>query len=238
VEVRTAKELPLRLGILLDTSNSEKTSRIYRPGLTAILDLVGQVLSGPDDKVFFLTFDTTVRATGFMSRDEFSRFTTNATPGGATALYDAVYFACKDRIKVDPAEPARRVLVILSDGGDNLSHVDHEKAIAAAQEVGAAIFALSTGEGLFSTPEERRGDRTPRQFGDETGGRAFLDLSPGVIPKVFHSIQEQIDNMYVVTYVEQANGKQGKRRIELTPVSDKKLKLRAPKAFYAVASTP
>jgi len=143
VAIRNARELPLRLGVLIDTSNSEKVSALYIPGAHAILDLLNQVLNGPEDRVFLETFDTVPNASGFMKKDEALNFKINLNPGGGSALFDAIYLACNDRMEGDPIQPARRVLVILSDGGDNFSHVNLDKAIAAAQQVRTVIFLLA-----------------------------------------------------------------------------------------------
>jgi Ca-activated chloride channel family protein len=234
VAIRTASEVPLRLGILIDTSNSERTSGLYRPGLAAIAELVPRLLTGSADRVFVVNFSSTPEATAFMDRESFLKFQTNARPGGATAFFDAVYLASKDRMEMDATQPARRVLVMLTDGGDNLSHVDHNKAIDAAQRAGAVIFAVSTSEQGAGLDNARL-----RKFGEATGGQVFLDLTPGAIPKTFSSIQEQIESMYVASYVPQEYGKLGERRtIELKAVADKKLKLRAPKAYYPVSPAP
>ncbi len=231
VAIRTAKEVPLRLGVLIDTSNSERFSALYRPGLHAASDFLQQVLNAPDDRVFIESFDNAPNASGFMTRDALLKFRTSLNPGGATALFDAVYFACNDRMIGDPIHPARRVLVILGDGGDNLSNVDQEKAIAAAQKAGTVIFAVSTSE----NERDDLGSRTLEQFADETGGHAFLHLSPRDIPGVFSTIREQIENMYVVVYVPSDFGHPGQyRSIELKAISNKKLKLHAPKGYYVV----
>jgi Ca-activated chloride channel family protein len=232
--IRTASDTPLRLGILIDTSSSERTSGLYRLGLPAISELVPRLLTGNADRVFVVTFASIPEATPFMDREAFLKFRTNARPGGGTAFFDAVYLASKDRMQPDPTQPARRVLIILTDGGDNQSHVDHNKAIEAAQEAGAVIFAVSTsevGSGI--------GAGGLVQFADKTGGHAFFDLSTKDIPKVFRDIQEQIENMYVVSYVPQEYAKQGERRsVELKATSDKKLKFRAPKSYYVSRSIP
>ncbi len=230
--IRTAKELPLRLGVLIDTSNSERQSGLYRPGVQATSDFLNQVLSGAEDRAFIVSFSAVPSGTAFMNRDALLKFKLNLTPGGGTALFDAIYLACNERMQGDATQPARRVLVILSDGGDNASHVNHDKAIVAAQEAGTVIFAVSTSE-------DARGDRDSarlEQLADKTGGRAFVRLSRKDIPKVFSTIREQIESMYAVTFVPADLGKPGQyRSIELKMTADKKVKLRAPKGYYVAA---
>jgi Ca-activated chloride channel homolog len=113
VALRTAKEMPLRLGLLIDNSNSQGSSSLYAPGVRAASHFLSQVVSGPDDRVFIVSFADKPQATSLMNRDEFLKFRVTLYPGGATALYDAVNFACAERMKTDLTRPARRVLVII-----------------------------------------------------------------------------------------------------------------------------
>ena len=144
--VQAAKELPLRLGVLIDTSKSQAGSKLYGPMLAAVSDLVHQLLVGDDDKVFVVSFASVPNGTRFMNRDEMHKFKLSLTPGGGTALYDAVVLACAERMKTEAPNPSRRVLIVLSDGDDNVSHVPRARAIAAAQNSGTVIFAVSTDE--------------------------------------------------------------------------------------------
>ena len=111
-------------------------------------------------------------------------------------------------MQADPAQPARRVLVLLSDGGDNQSRMNHDQAIAAAQTAGTVIFAVSTSENPNGNVDSRRLE----QFVDKTGGHAFLHLNRKDMPRVFSSIREQIENMYAVTFVPADVGKAGQYR--------------------------
>ena len=181
----------------IDTSNSERQSGLYQPGVQATSELVSQILEAPEDRVFVVNVAAIPDVSGFMSRDEFLKFKTDLTPGGGTALFDAVYVACKERMQADPTQPARRVLVILSDGRDNMSHVTRDRAIAAAQKARTVIFAVSTGE----NPNGSSDSSGLYWFADKTGGHAFLPPSRKGVPKVFSSIREQIENMYAVTFV-------------------------------------
>ena len=140
-------------------------------------------------------------------------------------MFDAVYVACKKRMQADPVQPSRRVLVILSDGRDNMSHVTRDTAVAAALEARTVIFAVNTKEN--SNIADSVG---LNWFADKTGGYAFLYPN---LPKVFSSIREQIENMYAVTFVPADVGKPERyHSIELRDTSDRKMKLRAPKGYY------
>jgi len=232
VAIQRANELPLRLGILIDTSNSEKQSHLYKPGMEATSNFVNYMLKRAEDRAFIETFNEVSHATNFLGGDELSKFKIDMTPGGGTALYDAVYVACIARMKIDTTHPARRVLVILSDGGENQSHRTQDEAVAAAQATGTVIFAVSTNEERDGYQDNGR----LKELADKAGGYAFLNLYGGDLPKVFSTISEQVGGMYFLTYIPVDSDQPKKyHSIELKPISDKKLKLRAPKGYYVSA---
>jgi len=221
-----ANEMPLRLGFLIDTSTSQGSSRLYAPGVKAAFESLNQLLSGPDDKVFIMTFDSVPHGTGFMSGDELVRAGVNLRPGGAGAIYDALNVACTERMRTDSPEVFRRVLVLLTDGDDNASHVTRSEAIGAAQRAGTVIFTVSTGT-------YREGDKVLEEIASETGGIAYSGLNDTDMPKVFAKIKTRIEQMYSVTFVPPESRKAGQfRSVELKITSDKKATVRAPKGYY------
>jgi Ca-activated chloride channel homolog len=129
----------------------------------------------------------------------------------------------------DSLQVARRVLVLLSDGDDNISHVLRSEAIAAAQNAGTVIFTVSTGA-------YRKGDKVLEMMASETGGEAYSGLSDTDMPRVFAKIKTKIEQMYSVTYVPPEFSKSGQfRSVELKITSDKKAKVHAPRGYYAAS---
>ena len=185
------------------------------------------MLTGPDDKAFIVIFGSVPQASRFTNRDELLAYKIDFTPRGGTTLFDAIYLSCNERMRNDLTPSSRRVLVILSDGGDNQSRVNRDQAIAAAQTTGTVIFAVSTSDG----PNDH-GNTTLQKLADQTGGHAFLELGRKGVIQAFPNIMEQIDNMYSVTYIpaEPRNG--NFHSVELKSTSDTKLKIRAPKGYY------
>ena len=146
VGIRNRVELPLRLGILIDTSNSERPSSLYQAAVQAASEFLNQVLNSADDRVFIEKFDVAPNATPFMTKRQLSALKVDLTPAGPTALFDALRFACDERMKNDPVQDSLRVIVLLSDGDDDQSHTNRREAIGSAQRVGAVIFGVSTGD--------------------------------------------------------------------------------------------
>ncbi len=217
---------------MIDTSGSQAHSALFEQGMKAASDFLTQELSSSGDKAFVVVFSAVPNATGFMSKDELDKIRVKISPGGGTALYDAINRACTERMKTDSAQPARRVLVLLSDGDDNLSHVNREVAVAAAQNSGTVIFAVSTrnyGDG-------DKGRKVLERLAAETGGLAFSALSAKDMLKVLTSIKEKIEKMQGVTYVPGEIGKSGHfRSVELKITSDKKWKIHAPRGYVPTA---
>lgn len=230
VAIHSPKQLFIRLGLLIDISKSEGQSGVYQPAVRGVSDFLTDTLKGTEDRVFFTSFAATLKGTEFMMKDRIANLVSSdsaVSPEPGTALFDAIYVACKERLQ-DSIQPARRVLVVITDGGDNASRVTHEGAIAAAQEAGAVIFVVGTSE---RADDKLDGSRL-EEFAKKTGGRAFLHLSPKDIPKVFSSITEQVDNMWTVTFVPADVIQPGYHSIQLKPTADKKTKLRAPEGYY------
>ena len=91
-------------------------------------------------------------------------------PGGGTAMYDAIYFACRDKLMQDqPMNKFRRAMVILSDGDDNQSRWTREQALEMAHKADVVIYSISTNR----TGLETDGDKILKYFAQETGGLAF-----------------------------------------------------------------
>ena len=226
--VRNASELRLRLGLLIDTSNSQRESSNYREAMQRKQDFLLDVLKNPEDRAFIMAFTDSARFTEFLTRDQIPLARIDTQPRGGTALYDAIVFACERFMKKDPVIAARRVLVLLTDGEDDASHVTRSEAVAAAQEAGVVIFSLSTGE----NQSEVRGTRVLQELSASTGGE-FIDLQDRGVKKALAEVEEQLGGMYGVTFAPvTSGGTDHHHAFELKPLPGKKLKLRAPQEYY------
>jgi VWFA-related protein len=161
----------------------------------------------------------------FMNKTRWLNYRADLKPGGATALFDAVGLACTSRMEADGIKPARRVLVLVSDGDDNMSHILLDEAISIAQEAGVVIFAVSTGN-------MRRGNNILRWLAESTGGEAFFDLGPNNVGKTFSAIGTEIENMYLVGFEPAGQDHKGFHSVELKVSGSGKVRVRAPKGYY------
>jgi Ca-activated chloride channel family protein len=214
-------DLPLELGVLIDASSSQRSADL-NDILNAANQFVGGSIRGPEDRVFFLQFGATSQATEWMKREQLQSTTVKVRIGGGTALYDALAMACKERMGPrDWQKPARRILVLISDGEDNLSHITRDEAASEALRAGAVIFTIDTELSGLSY----RGVRMMQSLAEVTGGRSFSEVSGKDVPKVFASIKDMMDGLYYLTYVPPDASKRAVHEIEVKRTPKEKFKL-------------
>jgi len=227
---RRETDLPLHLGLLVDVSGSvDSRFDFEQDAATSFLD---HTLRAGYDKAFIVGFNSHSQ----MAQD----FTDNVQllsagvhklhDGGGTALYDAVYHACKDKFLKDrPDHPVRKAIIIVSDGEDNQSEFSKAQAIEMAQRAEVIIYAISTDDsGLVM-----RGDKVLEQLADATGGRAFFPFKVKDITHSFGAIEDELRSQYVVSYKPANFDADGRyRSIEISSLK-KDLQVRARKGYFA-----
>jgi Ca-activated chloride channel homolog len=230
VNFRSETDLPLELGLLIDTSGSVRTRFDFEQ--ESAIAFLQQTLRPHFDKAFVMGFNSHSNITqDFTDDNVLLRIGIHKLQdGGGTALYDAIYRACRTRLmKDDQDRPARRAIIVVSDGEDNQSEVSEAQAIEMAQRAEVLIYAISTDDsGLIL-----RGDTVLQQLADATGGRAFFPFKMKDIKGSFVAIEDELRSQYVVSYHPadfEANGQY--RPIEITAVK-KDLQVRARKGYYA-----
>jgi VWFA-related protein len=223
--------LPLRVGLLIDASNSVRDR--FKFEQEAAIEFLNQIIRPKFDKAFVIGFDTTPEVTQDFTDDAeaLSHGVRMLRPGGGTAMYDAIYFACRDKLmQADNSQVAtRRAIILLSDGEDNQSRVSREEAVEMAQRAEVIIYAISTNtSGL-----KLRGDKILEHFAEETGGKAFFPFKIQDVADAFSQIQDELRSQYAIAYKPAdflANGKY--RKIDIL-ADNKKYKVRARKGYYA-----
>jgi len=164
-------DLPLRVGLVMDVSGSI-TDRMTFEQESAI-KFFNQILRPKTDQAFVLAFDSVQRMPTDFTDDpaKLAAGVHSLSPGGGTALYDAISTAATKKLHAIRSDrPIRRVIILISDGEDNQSRVTRSEAIEAARRGEVTVYAISTNDSNVKT----RGDRLLEQLAEETGGRAFF----------------------------------------------------------------
>ena len=228
---RSETNLPLRVGLLIDASNSVRDR--FKFEQEAAIEFLNQIIRANFDRAFVIGFDTTPEVTqDFTDNTELlSKGIRMLRPGGGTAMYDAIYYACRDKLLAyDKSTTAtRRAIILLSDGEDNQSRVSREEALEMAQKAEVIIYAISTN----TSGIKLRGDKVLEYFADQTGGRAFFPFKIQEVSDAFSQIQDELRSQYAISYKPadfQFNGKYHK--IDIL-ADNKKYKVRARKGYYA-----
>jgi VWFA-related protein len=151
-------------------------------------------------------------------------------PGGGTALHDAVFQASEKLAKSSLRGPARRAIILLSDGDDNQSRHTREEAIEAALRAEVIIYVISTNV----TGEDKRGDKVLMRYAEATGGRVFFPLRIEEVSNAFAEIQDELRSQYVVAYKPEDFQQDGRyRAISINAPDRPNVKIRARKGYYA-----
>ena len=222
-------DLPLRVGLLIDASNSIRDRFLFEQD--AAISFLHQIIRPKSDKAFVLAFDEVWDLTQDFTNDldKLTRGIKVIRPGGGTALWDAVFYACRDKLmKEKESGPVRRAIILVSDGDDNQSRVLRQEAIEMAQRAGVIVYTISTN--LSNNPDE--GDRSLKMLADATGGQAFFPFKLQDVANAFHDINEELRSQYSVFYKPedfQANGQF--RPIQII-AENKKYKVRAKKGYF------
>jgi VWFA-related protein len=190
--------LPLRVGMLIDTSTSIRNRFQFEQQATEAFLL--QILKPRTDRAFIEGFDVVpdYRQDWTNNLDSLTAGIQALRPGGGTALFDAVYSACRDKLLTARGqEPVRKAIVLVSDGDDNQSHAYLDDAIKECQRAETIIYAISTD---VSPSRDSRGDNTLEKMAIATGGKAFFPSSLDDMPNSFAQIQDELRSQYALVY--------------------------------------
>ena len=232
VHFRRETDLPLRVALLVDASSSVRER--FKFEQEASIEFFSQIIRPKFDKALVLGFDSTVEVTqDFTDQTEFlGKGVRLLRPGGGTAMYDALYFACRDKLaKTDPGMTVRRAVVLLSDGEDNQSHVTREEAIEMALRAEVVVYAISTNISSGARP----GDKELERIAEATGGRVFFPFHIEDVANYFSEIQDELRSQYAIAYKPAAFAFDGRFRTIDISTLDKKFKVRSRRGYYAPA---
>ena len=223
--------LPLRVGILIDTSTSIHSR--FKFEQQAAQEFLLQILKARSDRAFVMGFDVTPTLTADWTKDldALENGVNRLSPGGGTALYDAVYTACRDKL-LDQSrgqEPVRKALILLSDGDDNQSRVYLSEAIKMCQRSETIIYSISTNW----TPSRGAGDNVMSQLAGDTGGQVFFPPSVEEVSTSFKDIEEELRSQYALTYTPADFKNDGAFRTIYLYCNDRRYQVRARKGYFA-----
>ena len=232
-------DLPLRIGLLIDASNSIRDR--FKFEQEAASEFLQSVLRHQTDRAFLLSFDTNPEIVQDYTNDIelLNKSLRGLRAGGGTALYDAIYYAARDKLLNEEAGGGvRRTIIIISDGDDNQSRVSREDALAMAQRAEITIFAISTNVQAGAAGErssganETHGDRVLRRFVEETGGRIFFPFRLSDLGRSFEQISQELRSQYALLY-RPSTPRDGRfHTIEVTSLR-KGVNVRARKGYFA-----
>jgi Ca-activated chloride channel homolog len=240
---RSEAQLPLRLGLVIDASESVTNRFSFEQSAAA--NFIRKVVTGQNDLGFVVGFANSVLLLQDFTADN-SKLTAavdKLAPAGGTAAWDAVAFAAEKVASRPETQPVARVLVVISDGEDNSSNTTLKEAIAAAENREVIVYAVSTQDSPLTvtlpTHNIEPGDHALRTLADLTGGTAFF---PGSLRFLNHSLddlQEVIRSRYMISYRPALFKRDGQyRAINIkAEKSGRKLRVYSRKGYYAQASS-
>jgi len=211
LEFAAESELPLRIAILVDTSNSIRAR--FRFEIEAAHTFLESVIRKGRDKALIYGFDTEAQLIQDFTDDTelLGSKLRDLRPGGGTALYDAIMAACRDRMMLDqPMHDFRRAMIIIGDGEDNASGHTRDQAMEFAQRTDVVIYAISTnnsgsmvdqtgdhGRGVHMTSE---GDKVLQYMTRETGGLTYYPFRAQDLEQDFENIANELRSQYSILF--------------------------------------
>jgi Ca-activated chloride channel homolog len=223
--------LPLRVGIVIDASTSIRSRFQFEQ--QSATEFLLDILKSRSDRAFVMGFDVTPTVTQDWSNniDALETGVNRLRPGGGTALFDAVYTACRDKL-LDVSrgqEPVRKAIVLISDGDDNQSRVRPDEVIKECERAETIIYAISTNW----TPSRGKGDAVLTQMAESTGGRVFFPPSVEEMSTSFKDIEEELRSQYALTYTPADFKYDGSFRSIYLYCNDRRYQARAKKGYFA-----
>ena len=222
--------LPLRIGILLDTSNSIRSRFQFEQ--QAATEFLLQVLRPKQDAAFITGFDVRLDLAQDYTNsiDKLSSAIESLRPGGGTAFFDAVYQTCRDQmLTVHSDETIRKAIIVVSDGEDNYSRVYEQDAIKECQRAETIVYTISTNV----SPSKDKGDEVLTRLSEATGGRTFFPTKIEDVARGFQAIQEELRSQYSLRYRPAGLKQDGSFRTIRLVAMDQRYLVRARKGYFS-----
>ena len=234
---RNESQLPLRLGVVIDTSNSVLERFEFEQA--AAIKFLEQVVTNKDDLAFVVGVNNSVLLAQDFTGDVglISHAVNELAPAGGTALWDAVNFASEKLVSRAEIQPVARVLVVISDGEDNSSRGTLKGTISKALRNEVAIYTVSTREADNEEDTAVLGDQALKKLSELTGGADYRPGSVSHLKGSLAELQEVIRSRYLISYKPAGFQRDGRyRAIDITAAKDgHKLRVYARRGYYAAS---
>jgi Ca-activated chloride channel homolog len=223
-------DLPLTIALLIDTSTSIRDR--FKFEQEAAIDFLYRTIRPKKDKGLLITFDSAIELVQDYTdnAEALAKAIRQVRPGGGTKMLDALYLACQEKLK---SETGRKLIILISDGDDNLSLETVTSTLEMAQRSDVAIFTISTNSSGFFGLTAPKADKLLKRLADETGGRAFFPFKAEDLSQSFQDIAAELRSQYSLAYRSSNVNRDGTfRAIKIEP-DRKNLKVKSRKGYYA-----
>jgi Ca-activated chloride channel homolog len=231
IECFSREDIPVTVGLVVDNSGTMEPRR--HEVITSSLAFAH--FSNPEDQIFVVNFNENVSFglpdnMPFTDRmDQLELALSRIIADGRTALYDAVAAALHH---LEQGNRDKKVLIVISDGGDNASKHKLTEILTMAGRSNAIIYTI----GIFDENDPDRNIRALEQLAKATGGECFLPVSNGEILSICRRIARDIRNQYSISYFSTNKKQDGSyRRIQVKALAPKgrNLFVRTRAGYYA-----
>lgn len=223
-------DLPLTIALLIDTSTSIRDR--FKFEQEAAIDFLYRTIRPKKDKGLLITFDSAIELVQDYTDnpESLAKAIRQVRPGGGTKMLDSIYLACQEKLK---SETGRKLIILISDGDDNLSLETVSSTLEMAQRSDVAIFTISTNSSGFFGLTAPKADKLLKRLADETGGRAFFPFKAEDLSQSFQDIAVELRSQYSLAYRSSNPNRDGTfRAIKIEP-ERKNLRVKSRKGYYA-----
>lgn len=224
-------DLPLTIGMLIDTSTSIRDKLRFEQ--EAAIDFFHTTLRRKKDKGALVSFDSNIEILQDFTDDPdvLTKGVKRLKPGGGTRMFDAIVLMCQEKMRNESS--TRKVLLVISDGDDNLSHGSLESTLEIAQRAEVSIFAISTNSSGFFGMESPKHDKILKKLAEETGGRVFFPSRAEDLAQSFFDVSQELRSQYSLAYRSANTSRDGAFRSIRIESSRKAVKVKSRKGYYA-----
>ncbi len=226
-------DLPLTIALLIDTSQSVAPKLKFEQ--EAAISFFHSVMR-EKDRAALVEFDSGVMLVQDFTNDpnKMARQIKTLRAAGGTALYDAIYLTCDEKLI---REMGRKAIVILSDGEDQSSTRTFDEALEMALKAEATVYSISVNRGgFFGVGDTKNGDRIMKEFSEQTGGHSYFPFKVEELDEAFRRINQELRSQYNIGYLSSNPARDGAyRKVEIR-IGERGLRISHRRGYYAPAS--